>query len=96
MKKKSLVGKGGEVRELTREDMQAIQLASEVLPIELLSILPKRKVGQRGVQKKPTKVAVTLRYSREVMDYFKATGAGWQVRVDDALKEWIKKHPRSA
>jgi uncharacterized protein (DUF4415 family) len=55
--------------------------------------LSKRKVGQRGQQKTPTKVPITLRYSREVVNYFKETGAGWQSRMDKVLKEWIKKHP---
>jgi len=96
MKMKPLTNKTGQVRELTRKDIRAMRPADEVLPDDLLKILPKRKVGQRGSQKQPTKVAVTLRYSPEVVEYFKATGEGWQTRMDEALKEWIKKHPRAA
>lgn len=95
MKKKQLTNKAGQVRELTRKDIRAMQPASEVLPADLLRVLPKRKVGQRGPQKRPTKVLVTLRYSPEVVEYFKDTGEGWQIRMDDALKEWIKKHPHA-
>lgn len=51
-----------------------------------------RLPGQRGPQKQPTKVAVTVRYSPEVIDYFKATGAGWQTRMNDALREYVKEH----
>ena len=54
-----------------------------------------RLPGQRGPQKHPTKVAVTVRYSTEVVDYFKATGEGWQTRMNDALQEYVKQH-RSA
>ncbi len=93
---KPLTDKKGNVRELKADDIQAMRSASEVLPHELAAILPKRKVGQRGAQKKPIKIPLTLRYSQEVINYFKKTGKGWQVRVDDALKEWIKKQPRSA
>lgn len=75
-------------------DIRTMRTAAEVLPAELLAVLPKRKPGQRGVQKKPTKVAVTLSYSPEVVKYFKATGRGWQSRMDEALKEWITVHPR--
>lgn len=45
----------------------------------------------RGVQKTPTKVSTTIRLSREVLDHFRATGSGWQARVDGALREWIAK-----
>ena len=52
-----------------------------------------RRPGQRGPQKAPTKVPTTLRLSPEVADYFRATGKGWQTRIDQALKEWIASHP---
>ena len=42
------------------------------------------------------KVQVSIRYHREVVDYFKSTGAGWQTRMDDALMEWVKTHSHSA
>jgi uncharacterized protein (DUF4415 family) len=45
----------------------------------------------RGPQKSPTKVPVSLRLSPEVVDHFKATGDGWQTRIDDALKAAIEK-----
>ena len=45
--------------------------------------------GQRGRQKRPTKVLVTMRFSREVLDYFKASGEGWQTRMNDVLKQYV-------
>ena len=96
MKKKPLTNKDGEVRELTRKDINKMRSAREVLPADLADVLPKRKIGQRGPQKQPTKVSVTVRYSPEVVKYFKDTGTGWQTRMDDILKKWIKKHPRAA
>jgi uncharacterized protein (DUF4415 family) len=41
----------------------------------------------RGSQKRPTKVAVSLRLTREVIERFKADGPGWQTRIDEALKK---------
>ena len=38
---------------------------------------------------------VTIRLSADVVDAFKATGAGWQTRVDSALKDWLKQNPPS-
>lgn len=96
MNKKTLTNKEGDVRELTKHDIQSMQSAEAVLPADLISVLPKRKIGQRGKQKQPVKIAVTLRYSPEVIDYFKSTGDGWQKRMDEALKDWIHDHPHAA
>ena len=46
----------------------------------------------RGPGQKPRKTQLTVRYSPEVVAYFKATGKGWQARMDAALKEWITQH----
>lgn len=93
--KKLLTNKEGEVRELTTEDFKTMRPMHDVLPSELVATINKRQRGQRGKQKTPLKIAVTARYSKEVVDYFKATGAGWQARMDKALKDWIKKHPHA-
>jgi len=42
--------------------------------------------------KEDKKRQLTLRLSHEVVDYFKSTGAGWQTRMDDALKEYVEAH----
>jgi uncharacterized protein (DUF4415 family) len=53
------------------------------------ALATKRKPGQRGPQVAPTKQLVSVRYSPEVLAFFKASGAGWQSRMDDALKQWV-------
>ena len=55
----------------------------------------KRKPGERGPQRTPTKQLVSVRYSPEVLSYFKASGAGWQTRMDEALKQWVSTHSKS-
>ena len=52
----------------------------------------KRRPGQRGVQVAPTKQLVSVRYSPEVLAFFKSGGVGWQTRMDDALKKWVATH----
>jgi uncharacterized protein (DUF4415 family) len=47
--------------------------------------------GKRGPQKAPTKKLVSLRLSPKVIDHFKATGPGWQTRIDSTLLKSIKK-----
>lgn len=39
-----------------------------------------------------TKERITIRLSREVVEQFRASGDGWQTRVDSALKDWLKTH----
>jgi uncharacterized protein (DUF4415 family) len=59
-----------------------------------LAVAAKRKQGERGPQRAATKQLVSVRYSPEVLTYFKASGAGWQTRMDDALKQWVSKHSK--
>lgn len=53
-----------------------------------------RRPGQRGPGRKAKKVLLSVRYSPEVVEYFKSTGEGWQTRMDEALKEWMASHHR--
>ena len=39
-----------------------------------------------------TKMQVTLRLDVEVVEKLKATGAGWQTRANDVLRNWVKRH----
>lgn len=81
--KKPLTNKAGEVRELTASDLQHFK------PLEDFPDLAKlvRGRGDRGPQKTPTKQQVTLRLDRDVVERFRATGAGWQSRINEALRK---------
>ena len=35
------------------------------------------------------KQALTIRYDADVVAAFKATGKGWQTRMNDALRQWL-------
>jgi hypothetical protein len=59
------------------------------------ALAAKRKPGQRGPQAAPTKQLVSVRYSPEVLAFFKAGGTGWQTRMDDALKQWVSSQSKS-
>jgi uncharacterized protein (DUF4415 family) len=58
------------------------------------SSLPKSvKAIIRGRPKaEVTKERITIRLSPDVVAAFRASGAGWQTRIDAALKDWLKKH----
>ncbi|MDE2691739.1 MAG: BrnA antitoxin family protein [Acidobacteriota bacterium] len=38
------------------------------------------------------KVSTTIRLSQDVIDHFRAGGRGWQTRINEALRDWIKRH----
>lgn len=82
-----LTGADGEVRQLTKADIARMRPARDVLPAELLAVLPKRRPGQRGSQKTPTKKQITLRLDERVIDHYRAQGGGWQSRINDDLKK---------
>ena len=46
----------------------------------------------RGPQKAPTKVPVSLRLSKKVVDYFRAQGKGWQTKIDNILHDYVDKY----
>ncbi len=78
--------------EWTDEKFARARPASEVLPELFGAQVAKTLLKPRGKQVAPTKRAVTVRYSPDVLDAFKATGAGWQTRMDAALKDWLRTH----
>jgi len=49
----------------------------------------KKGIGERGPQKAPVKVPISIRVSPEVAEYFRAEGKGWQARIDHVLKEYV-------
>jgi uncharacterized protein (DUF4415 family) len=47
----------------------------------------------RGPNKKPAKEQVAIRLDQEVVGALRASGPGWQTRVNAALKEWLATQP---
>lgn len=39
-----------------------------------------------------TKTPIKLRLDPDIIDAFKASGRGWQTRMNDALRDWLKSH----
>lgn len=63
-----------------------MQPAENVLPSTLLDVIAKRRQGQRGPQKSPTKTRVTLRLDTDIVEYFRDNGPGWQTRINRTLR----------
>jgi uncharacterized protein (DUF4415 family) len=50
---------------------------------------------RRGPQKAPTKKATAIRFDPDVLDGLRSLGRGWQTRVNDALRDWLKTQQQS-
>lgn len=71
------------------EDPDATELTNE----QLAEMRPFSEMRPRGRPKAAvTKAPVSIRLSPEVVAYFKATGKGWQTRVDEVLREYVDAH----
>ena len=47
---------------------------------------------RRGRPVGSAKDSTTLRIDRDVLNAFKASGAGWQTKMNAALKDWLRTH----
>lgn len=69
--------------------------AQPLTPKQLKSMVPMRALRGRP-KSASTKQLVSVRYSPEVLAYFKSTGEGWQSRMDRVLREYVTRHARRA
>ena len=67
--------------------------AQPLTPAQLKAMVPLKALRGRPKSEK-TKQLVSVRYSREVVDYFKSTGDGWQSRMDEVLLKYVARHTR--
>lgn len=79
--------------EWTDEMFAKARPAHAVLPVDILSQF--KNTRQRGPQKAPKKVPVSLRLSPDVLEHFKQR-RGWQGRIDAILKKAVEEDVRKA
>jgi len=91
-KQRPLTNKAGEVRQLTAHDLARARPAHEVLPKLVGAKAAGELLRSRGRPPKANpKALVTLRLDTEILSHFKAGGAGWQTRINTALKRVVTK-----
>lgn len=79
-------------RELDAEWFAKAKPASEMLPPEMYAALvAKRPRGRPKASE--TKVFTAIRLDADLLETFKATGKGWQTRVNAALRQYLSEHP---
>jgi len=67
--------------------------AKPLTPTQLKSMVPMRALRGRPKSEKK-KLLVSVRYSPEVLGYFKSTGEGWQSRMDRVLRAYVERKAR--
>jgi uncharacterized protein (DUF4415 family) len=65
--------------------------AQPLTPKQLKAMVPMRALRGRP-KSESKKLLLSVRYSPEVVAYFKATGEGWQSRMDGVLREYVERH----
>ena len=69
--------------------------AQPLTPRQLQAMVPLKAVRGRP-KSENKKLLVSVRYSPEVVAYFKSTGEGWQSRMDGVLQQYVARHSRRA
>lgn len=98
----SKISKRPTVRMPTVEEDRAITAAAKsdpdaqpLTPRQLSAMVPLKTLRGRP-KSENKKLLVSVRYSPEVVAYFKSTGEGWQSRMDSVLRKYVARHSRSA
>lgn len=68
----------------------AREVLHELFPRNLAEELLSKKRGRPTVAS--PKKATNIRFGADLLEAFKATGKGWQTRMDSALRDWLKTH----
>jgi uncharacterized protein (DUF4415 family) len=89
------------VRMPTVEEDRAIVAAAKTDPDakpltqkQLSAMVPMKALRGRPKSARK-KVLISVRYSPEVIEYFKSTGEGWQSRMDSVLRRYVARHSRN-
>ena len=89
-----MAGKSKGSRRISRDKDDAPELTAKW--VQEADLYRGKKLVRRG--RPPgtsTKTQTTVRISNDVLRYFRATGPGWQTRIDDALKRYVTSQRRS-
>ena len=98
----SKISKRPAIRMPTKAEDKAITAAARsdpdarsLTPKQLKAMVPLRSLRGRP-KSENKKLLVSVRYSPEVVAYFKSTGEGWQSRMNGVLRQYVARHSRGA
>jgi uncharacterized protein (DUF4415 family) len=77
--------------EWTDADFALARPASEVLPELFGSQAAQTMLKPRGRPRaEVVKERITIRFDADVLEAFRSTGKGWQTRMNDAMRDWVR------
>ena len=79
------------IRAAAKADPDAKPLTSG----QLNAMVPMRALRGRPKSENP-KQLVSVRYSPEVLEFFRASGDGWQSRMDTVLRQYVARRIRAS
>ena len=84
----------GDNPEWTDADFARARPAAEMLPELFGNAVARSMPKPRGRPvAEVVKERITIRLDADVLAALRATGKGWQTRVNDAMREWVRTHP---
>ncbi len=77
--------------ELTDEDFArgVWRIGDRIVPREEAQAHAREQMRRGRPKAESPKIALTVRYDAEIVNAFRATGTGWQTRMNAALREWL-------
>ena len=79
------------INDAAKADPDAQPLSAE----QLDAMVPMRSLRGRP-KSNNRKILVSVRYSQEVIDYFRSTGDGWQSRMEGVLRRYVERQARAS
>jgi uncharacterized protein (DUF4415 family) len=99
MSRATLETRDGRVFELPTDEEDAAITAAALSDPDARSFTDKEWKAARPTMRtgrppytQPKKAPVTLRLDVDILHALKASGKGWQTRVNDIMREWLKNH----
>ena len=75
--------------ELDADWFKRARPAREVMPPEFFEAWDKLRRARGRPPLENPKVATAIRFDADVLAGLRATGKGWQTRVNDAMRQWL-------
>lgn len=77
---------------LLRSVDQALRGEGRINSVQQITARRGRPLG--SIKSQP-KVATTIRFDQDILDALRASGRGWQTRVNDVMREWLTRQSKT-
>lgn len=67
-------------------------IGDRVVSFDEFAVAARAAIARGRPRSESPKRALTVRYDADIVETFKSSGPGWQTRMNDALRDWLKTH----